>query len=1691
MAKKDRCRQCGARLSESTPYGLCPKCLIKVGFEGDSNNTVEESALIEGPGTRIGRYKLLELIGEGGMGLVYLAEQQEPVRRQVALKIIKPGMDTKQVISRFEAERQALALLDHSNIARVLDAGTTETARPYFVMEYVKGMSITKYCDRHKLSVEKRLKLFLRVCEAVHHAHQKGIIHRDIKPSNILVSVQDDRPVPKIIDFGIAKAIAQPLTQQTLFTRQGQLLGTPEYMSPEQADMGNEDTDTRADIYSLGVVLYELLTGVLPFEHEVLQKLGFAELQRTLREEEPPRPSLRFTALGEEAKEIAEKRHTQVLALARRLHRELEWIPLKAMRKDRSRRYRSASEVADDIQNYLNGAPLIAGPETAIYRVKKFVRKHAGSVATVLLVAVAIILGLIVSTTMYFRAEQARRNEAVARTQAEAAREEEAVARTRAEQAEKVAQERAEDYRRALYVSNVGLANAEYQGGNIGRVRELLESCSNDLRGWEWHRLQYVSDQAFITIHESFWPLAFSPDGKRLISGGSGNTVKVWDALTGAEIMTLHGHNSWMEGVAYSPDGSRIVSSSDDKTIRVWDAATGAQIMTIRDPECSFVDACFSPDGKRIMAARYDGAAIKIWDAETGAEVMTFSHGERIRGIAFSPEGKPICWGSVGKTVKIWDATSGKEMMILHGHESPVVNVSFSPDGRRIVSCSYDNTIKVWDLESGAELMTLPGHAGVVSNVAFSPDGRYIGSGGYDNLVKLWDATTGAEVMTFRGHSRPVMCLAFGPDGRYLASLSFDNTIKLWDTTVERERITLRGHEKPVRSVAFSPDGKRVVSGSREAQIMWNVASPELMTLQGEVKIWDVASAAEVMTLEGDSGVFSTAFSPDGKRVVTGNADGTMTIWDATNGAKLMTLPGHGRIVLSAAYSPDGKHVVSASADGTIKVWDVSKGVEILSLSGHESAVSSVAFSPDGKRIVSGSHDNTVRVWDVATGTQLMARGWRHTPHDFVLSVTFSPDGNLIAGGNVDSTIKIWNAATGVELMTLRGHNSAVPCVVFSPDSKRIVSASYDKTVRVWDVATGAELMAVRGYTDMVRCVGLSPDGKTVAIGNGCDIQLLESADPADGYEPRRTAKSARAVVDRLYEKHGFYYDVLNELQTDKDLAEPLRKTALQIAKSRQTEDAQKLERESWEVVSLPGKEPEGYREALEKAKKACTLQPDSWRLVKTLGAAHYRVGAYEDALATLKRAEMIRADARLKPDPANMAFLAMTLNKLNRDEDANATLAQLRGLFEEERFAGDKKARAALFEAENLFVGEKSGLCSVWESIAAEKLEEAVQQIEDLRSLKDAETAREMEGAVKWLGRIYYDRAKNQALIYPNATASYEKAVRIEPCHAVALNDLAWLRITCPPGQVRDTAKALAEAKKACELTEWKNSHYISTLAAACSEVGDFNSAVKWQQEAIDLLPEDKRVQYQTNYEQRLELYKSGKPYHQGDLWSFSTGRMVAWWKLDESEGNTVPDSSGSGLHGRLVGDAHIVSDAERGSVLSLDGDGYVDCSNSPAFDITGSLTLSCWIKAKALDKDWQVIVSKGAAWDLTGSIAPVHNVVFTCCGINLDVHKGQGYLLGTEDITDGQWRLVTVVYDGTKVCLYVDRMLDVTVPAWGSMDKDNDPLWIGDEGPWGWNGLIDDVRIYSYALSEDEIKALYAGQGPGPGEKKEATQQ
>lgn len=413
-------------------------------FLGPTMSLLEPEIAREHAGIRIGRYKLLEQIGEGGFGVVWMAEQEEPVRRRVALKIIKLGMDTREVVARFEAERQALAMMEHPNIARVFDGGATDTGRPYFVMELVKGIPITSYCDANKLATQERLELFMQVCHAVQHAHQKGVIHRDLKPSNILVTVQDDRPVPKVIDFGVAKATQARLTEKTVFTQFRQWIGTPSYMSPEQAGLGSLDVDTRSDVYSLGVLLYELLTGRTPFDTQKLLEKGYEAVMQTIREEEPPKPSTRLSTLaGAELSAVAASRGAEPARLNRLVRGDLDWIVMKALEKDRKRRYETASALAHDLECHLGEEPVMACPPSSLYRFQKLVRRNKLAFTATAAVATALILGLGLSTWLFFREKQARQRAVAAevgqvrlRQQAEA---NEKKARTAAAKSQQVA----------------------------------------------------------------------------------------------------------------------------------------------------------------------------------------------------------------------------------------------------------------------------------------------------------------------------------------------------------------------------------------------------------------------------------------------------------------------------------------------------------------------------------------------------------------------------------------------------------------------------------------------------------------------------------------------------------------------------------------------------------------------------------------------------------------------------------------------------------------------------------------------------------------------------------------------------------------------------------------------------------------------------------------------------------------------------------------------------------------------------------------------------------------------------------------------------------------------------------------------------------------------------------------------------
>jgi serine/threonine protein kinase len=581
-----------------------------------------DSTSREGPGTVIGRYKLLQQIGEGGMGVVYMAQQEEPVRRRVALKIIKLGMDTKQVVARFEAERQALALMDHPNIAKVLDGGATETGRPYFVMELVQGVPITEFCDRNRFPARERIKLFIIVCQAIQSAHQKGIIHRDLKPTNILVTLDAGVPMPMVIDFGVAKATQQKLTEKTVFTNYATMIGTPAYMSPEQAEMSRLDVDTRSDIYGLGVLLYELLTGTTPFPEKRLRSASYQEMQRIILEEEPERPSTRLGTLqGEQRSVVARNRGASEPALGRVFADDLDWIVMKCLEKDRARRYETANGLAADLKRHLNNEPVVARPPSTVYRFQKAWRRNKVAFTAAAVVMAALVVGIGVSSWQAIVASRARNGEKEQRLAAQAERDK---AQT-AQQAEKQERLRADHL---LYAANMNLAQEAWNQSNIGQLRRALKDTQDSLdRGFEWYYWQRQSHLSLKTLRghlHSVNSVIFSPDGHRIVTGSWDQTAKVWEAASGRYLLTLTGHRGGITSVAFSPDGQRIVTGSADQTAKVWEAASGRYLLTLTGHSGLVASVAFSPDGQRIVTGSWDQTA-KLWDAASGTNLLTLT----------------------------------------------------------------------------------------------------------------------------------------------------------------------------------------------------------------------------------------------------------------------------------------------------------------------------------------------------------------------------------------------------------------------------------------------------------------------------------------------------------------------------------------------------------------------------------------------------------------------------------------------------------------------------------------------------------------------------------------------------------------------------------------------------------------------------------------------------------------------------------------------------------------------------------------------------------------------------------------------------------------------------------------------------------------------------------------------------------
>ncbi len=558
--------------------------------------------------------------------------------------------------------------------------------------------------------------------------------------------------------------------------------------------------------------------------------------------------------------------------------------------------------------------------------------------------------------------------------------------------------------------------------------------------------------------------VAFSPDGRYVLTGSTDKTLRLWNAQTNQEVRQFIGHTDAVEDVAFSPDGHIIASSSDDKTIRLWDVISGQQFHLLSGHKGIVYGVAFSPNGKYIVSGSQDGTA-RLWDVQSGHELRQFvGHTDQVTGVAFSPDGKQVLTGSYDKSARLWDVATGQEIQKFVGHTELIWNVAFSPDGQSILTAGFDKSARLWDVQSGRERVQFVGHSDVINGLAFSPNGKYVATGGQDQTARLWDAQTGKELRRFVGYNSFVWDVAFSPDGESLLTGSFDGTARIWNV-VAQPPLPLLNDGSGVTGVTFSPDGKQILTGS----------------FNNTARLWEAKTGTEIQTFKGHLGIVGRgAFSPDGKYVFTSSADKTARLWDARTGKQVRTFIGHTSIVRSVAFSPDGKYVLTGSDDDTARLWNVETGAQ-LHIFQHDHEVFAVAFSPDGNNVLTGAYDQTARLWDVQTGAQLRVF---NIPKDGAAAVAFSPDGKQVLTGSWDGIARLWDVQTGEQLRSFVGHTDIIWSVAFSPDGKYVLTGSEDKTARLWDAQTGQELRRFAGHTATLLGVTFSPDGKYVLTGS-------------------------------------------------------------------------------------------------------------------------------------------------------------------------------------------------------------------------------------------------------------------------------------------------------------------------------------------------------------------------------------------------------------------------------------------------------------------------------------------------------------------------------------------------------------------------------------------------------------------------------
>lgn len=1060
----------------------------------------------ETTGDLIGPYKLLQQIGEGGCGVVYMAEQEKPVRRRVALKVIKMGMDTKTVIARFEAERQALALMDHPNIAKVLDAGATEAGRPYFVMELVRGVRITEYCDQNCLSAEERMSLFIKVCQAIQHAHQKGIIHRDIKPSNILVTLHDGIPVPKVIDFGIAKATEQRLTEKTLFTEFQAFIGTPAYMSPEQAEMTGLDIDTRSDIYALGVLLYELLTGTTPFDPEGLIRGGLDECRRTIREQEPARPSIRVESMGDAQSTVtAGRQRTEAVKLVHLLRGDLDWVVMKCLEKDRTRRYETANALAMDVQRYLDDDAVLARPPSNWYRLRKLCHRNRGTFSAAAAVVAALVIGACVSIWQAVRATRAEKS-------ALASEKIEVGLRLLADQERERAEKEKMSARLNEYVADINLAQRAVIDGNLGRAVQLLDKHQptkneNDLRGFEWRYLWQLcrgdEHEKFPDQEAAVQSIVFSPSGEAMVTAVR-DRLTVWNVRTRSVITRLQKLGGIMApppmaGLTNRPpgppgrginsigfvSGGKVLFAGSSTSVQLWNTADWSELKSL--PE-SAGPASVNQAGDMIAteASRqfpFTGrSGVRLWDARTWAESRLLP--ESSGPMTFSKDGSRLaCDSDAG--VAVWSLREPGGKVVLEDSTNLFSRggfgsrfdrtLAFSPDGSVIVGVR--NTLSergvfvlsVWDAATGKEIAVMPEdpghieHTSLISCLAFSPDGRTLATASMDYSIRLWDMRARVRTATLQGHLSEVWSLAFSPDGQTLVSGAKDGGLKSWTVRRESKSDSLPGATHPL---ALSKDGRTLVALNRSDSVVF------LNLTTGDVERRFPLETARFRPP-------AVAVSQDLKTLVEASNDGTLKIWNTETGETNL-LKVADRSLELLALSPDGRSVITGVRDQNRRWWDLRAGTNDT----WRSEAGRALFSPDGRTIAAFHRAGTVEIWDVATRS-IRTNLLNEAQFGFGFGSAFSADSRILAVICQDETIRLWDLTAGASLGECVGHKQPIFSVAFSPDGRTLASASDDSTVRFWHVATQQELLADRRLGGGLSGLLFSSDGRFLTGGSG------------------------------------------------------------------------------------------------------------------------------------------------------------------------------------------------------------------------------------------------------------------------------------------------------------------------------------------------------------------------------------------------------------------------------------------------------------------------------------------------------------------------------------------------------------------------------------------------------------------------------